>query len=120
MALRDTLRKRCQPLLASGERIEQIFLAQTGPSPYWLFLTYLVFFWVNYKIIAVTDQGIVIFRASAWAPAKPKEIEARLAPQALGPLSGLWGKMELNRTRFHVHKRFHKDAAAADLALRAA
>ncbi len=116
MALRDKLRERCQPLLEPGEKIEQIFLAQAGPSPYWLFLTYLMFFWTKYQIIAITDRNLVVFGASAMNPAKPRGLQARLPRTRLGPLSGLWAKIVLDGKRHFVHKRFHKDVAAADAA----
>jgi hypothetical protein len=114
MALRDKLRERCLPHLENGETIEQVFLAQTGPSPYWLFLTYLVCFWTKYRIVAVTDRSIAVFDAGIWSPAKPKRLWARLPRETpLGPVSGLWGKISLNGVTHHVHKRFHKDIAAA-------
>jgi hypothetical protein len=51
------------------------------------------------------------------APSKPKSLLSR-GPRnvRLGPLSGLWGQIHLDQ-RYWVHKRFHKDVAAADQAL---
>ncbi len=115
MALRDKLRARTQPLLDPGEQIQAVFLAQSGPSPYWFFLTYLVMFWIKYRIVVATDRAIVIFNSGLWAPAKPKALWVRLPRNVkLGPLSGLWGKLTLNGIRHWIHKRFHKDVAAAN------
>lgn len=97
-------------------------MAQTGPSPYWVFLTWLTMFWNKYRIVAVTDRGIVAFKATAFKPSfvkQPPMIERFDRNQQLGPCSGLWGKTTLGGERFHVHKRFHSDIAQADADLAA-
>jgi hypothetical protein len=44
-----------------------------------------------------------------------KEVLARLPRSTrIGPLSGLWARIELNGERQWVHKRFHGDVAMAD------
>ncbi|MBI2169793.1 MAG: hypothetical protein HYU28_09900 [Actinobacteria bacterium] len=122
MALRDKLRDRAQPFLEPGEEARHVFLAQTGPSPYFLFLTYLIFFWTKFYVVAVTDRSVIVLRASFWMPAKPKSLHQRLPRQSrLGaPLKGLWGKADVGGERMFVHKRFHNDVAAADAELSAA
>jgi hypothetical protein len=118
MALREKLAENVKPYLEPGEQIHQVFVCQTGPSPYWSFLTYLVAFWVKMHAVAVTDRNIVFLRTSIWSQTKPKHVESRLPRGTrLGPLSGLWGKMELEGQKYWVHKRFHKDVAAADAEL---
>lgn len=115
MAIRDKLVERSQPHLEPGEQIQQVFLAQTGPNPMLGALTYLIAFWVKYYVVVVTDRGIVFLRSGVLTPSKPKSLYKRVARQTtLGPLSGLWGKMMVDGERFWVHKRFHKDVAAAD------
>ena len=64
MNIRNKLRQQIEPRLEPGETLQQVFTAQTGPSPYWLFLTYLVFFRIRYWAFAVTDRRIVVFRTS--------------------------------------------------------
>ncbi len=116
MALRDKLRERVTPLLEPGEQVRQVFLAQTGPSPYWFFLTYLVLFWIKYYIVAVTDREVAVFRAGLWTPTKPKGFHQRY-PRGMrlgAPLSGLWARTMIGSESMHVHKRFHKDVEAAD------
>jgi hypothetical protein len=116
-ALRDKLAERVQPHLEPGEQLRQVFQAQTGPSPYWVVLTYLTMFWNRYVVVAVTDRSIVTFRASALKPAalkSPPQAERHDRRRTFGPVKGIWGKFELDGRRYWVHKRFHKDVAAAD------
>ena len=115
MALRDKLADRVRPMLQPGEQIQEVLLSQTGPSPYWALLTYLIFFAIKRRIIVVTDQAIVMVRAGAWTGTSAKEVLARLPRSTrFGPLSGLWARAELNGERQWIHKRFHGDAARAD------
>lgn len=120
MALRDKLVRRSVPYLEPGEQVQAVFLAQSGPSPYWMFLTLLILlFAVRYAVVVVTDRGIVVLRAGLFSPSFPKRVVARL-PRAtwLGEPHGLWGKIQLDR-RYYVHKRFHKDVVAANQMLTA-
>ena len=116
MALRDKLAERAQPYLEPGEQVRHVFMGQTGPSPYWSFLTY----WImlisgQYFVFVVTDRAILVLNAAKWLPNKVKGIEARL-PRAtqIGPVSGMWGKSEGLGKKVWIHKRFHKDVLAAD------
>jgi hypothetical protein len=116
MSLQNTLATRCQPFLPPDSQIRQVFLAQTGPSPWFFLLTYLILFAIQYRLVCVTDDGIYVLRASKFL-VKPKELIATLPRQTrLGPVSGLWGQMQLMGERHWVHKRFHKDVNAADAA----
>ena len=118
MNIRSKLRKQIEPRLEPGETLQQVFSAQTGPSPYWLFLTYLVFFRIRYWAFAVTDRRIVVFRTSFWRPSNVEEIAATLPRETrIGPVSGLWAGIEMGGTRYWVHKRFQKDVEEADAAL---
>ncbi len=120
MALRDKLAERVRPHLEPGEQLRQVFQAQTGPSPYWIFLTYLTMLWNKYVIVAVTDRAIVTFRATAFKPTfvkQPAEVHRLDRRRALGPLKGLWGKVDLDGQKFWIHRRFHSDVAQADAEL---
>jgi hypothetical protein len=117
MALRDKLAERVQPMLEPGEQIQQVFMAQGGPSPYWMFLTYwVVIFGAKYRIVAVTDRAIVVFKGSSMVPSKPKGLLGRGPRHIIGPATGLWGKCTVGPEQLWVHKRFHKDVLAADTA----
>ncbi|MEX5707029.1 hypothetical protein AB1484_01610 [Parafrankia sp. FMc6] len=120
MALRDKLTARAQPYLAPGETVQHVLQAQTGPTPYFFLLTMLIIFWIDYRIVVVTDQSILVLRAGKLVPTKPKGDAplARLPRETvLGPVSGLWGTTEATGEKLRVHKRFHKDIAAADAAI---
>lgn len=115
MALRDKLVRRSVPYLEPGEQVQVTFMAQSGPSPYWMFVTYIVLlFAIRYAIVVVTDRGIVVLRAGLFSPSFPKRVIARV-PRAtwLADPSGLWSKIQLDR-KYYVHKRFHKDVRAAN------
>lgn len=121
MALRDKLAQRAQPFLQPGEQVRHVFMGQTGPSPYFALLSYLiVLFGGKYYVFVVTDQSITVLRASKWIPSKPKSDNPEaVLPRAtqLGPMSGLWGQTNALGQRVWVHKRFHKDVNAADAEL---
>lgn len=113
--LRNKLVTRSQPLLPPNSNVRQVFQCQTGPSPYWFLLTYLVLPWIKYRIVCVTDDAIYVIRANKLVPSFPKElIETVPRDQQLGPVSGLWAPMQLLGERHWVAKRFHKDIEAAD------
>jgi hypothetical protein len=115
MGIRTKLRNNVEPKLEPSETLQQVFLAQSGPNPYWLFLTYLVFFRIKYWVFAITDRRILIYRAGFFAPSKVKDIAATLPRETkFGPVSGLWARIEIGGTRYWVHKRFQKDVQEAD------
>ena len=116
MALRDKLRERVQPHLEPGEQVQAVFMAQTGPSPWFAALSWLiVLFGAKYYVVASTDRAHVVFEASKWVPSKVKALSGRLPRHTvIGPLSGLWGSSTLLGPKTHIHKRFHKDVELAD------
>lgn len=119
VAIRDKISKNVQPHLEPGETLQAAFPAQGGAHPYLLILTgYVLFFWLaKYVIVAVTDRRIALFKASALATTKPKELIGSFPRETrFGPVSGVWAKIELGGTRYYVHRRFHKDVEAADAA----
>jgi len=116
MALRDKLAERAAPFLPQGSQVRQVFVCQTGPSPWFFLLTYLTIFWIKYRLVAVTQDGIYVLEGSKLTGgAKPKSLVGTI-PRAtqLGPVSGVWGQINLLGERHWVHKRFHKDVTAAD------
>lgn len=110
------VRKKIKPKLESGESVQQVFLAQSGLNPKWLFPLALVMLFSNkYWVFAVTDRRILIFRASAWMPSAAKDLAATLPRSTrFGPVSGLWGALDIGGTRYWVHSNFHKYVWAAD------
>ncbi len=116
--LRGKLRANTEQFLEPGENIQAVFLVQTGPTPYLFLLTYLLAFWTKYYAMVVTDRRILLLKASIWRQSDVKAVVDTLPRQTrFGPVSGLWGKIEIGDRRYWVHKRFHKDVAQADAAL---
>lgn len=120
MALRDKLARRSAPYLEPGEQIQAVFLAQSGPSPYFILLGFIIILiGARYAVVVVTDRAIVVLRAGMFTPTFPKRVVVRLNRGTwLGDPSGLWGKIQLDK-RYWVHKRFHKDVRAANQMLAA-
>jgi hypothetical protein len=120
MAIRDKLAQRVQSYLEPGERIQSIFMAQSGPSPYWAFLSIWIMMFTNgYAIVVATDRAYIVLQAGRFTPSKPKALRVRGPRNVwLGAPTGLWGQINLDQ-RYWVHKRFHKDVVAADQALQA-
>ena len=117
MAIREKMAQRAQPFLEPGEQVRQVFIGQTGPSPYFALISYwIVILFGKYRMIVVTDRAIVVLNASKWRPAKPKGLVKRMPRNTpLGPIRGaIWAPIQLEDERVWVHKRFHKDVDAAD------
>jgi hypothetical protein len=117
MAIRDKMAERAQPFLEAGEQIRQVMMAQTGPSPYFAFLSYLILLLMaQMRMIVVTDRAIVVLKASKMLSGRPKSLIARYPRNMpLGPVTGsLWTPVTLGGDRMWVHRRFHKDIRAAD------
>jgi hypothetical protein len=111
--LREKLASRCQPYLPPGSVVRHVFLTQTGPNPFWLMVTFWIVPLTKYWMVCVTDDAIYVLRSSVGA--KPKELAGTLPrDHQLGPVSGVWAKIELLGARHWVHKRFHKVVQAAD------
>lgn len=115
MALRDKIIERATPFLEEGERVEAAFAAQTF-NPYWAVLSYwIVLFGNAYRSVVVTDRRIIVFDTGKWSSTKAKSIRSVIdRGTVIGPASGLWWKCETLGEKLYVHKRFHKDVAAAD------
>jgi hypothetical protein len=118
MAIRDKLAQRATPFLEPGEQVQSVFLAQSGPSPYWSLLsTWIVVIAAGYATVVVTDRAIVVLRNGRLLGSVAKGLTARLPRQPMDNPSGLWGQVQLGGTRYWVHKRFHKDVQAANAAI---
>jgi hypothetical protein len=118
MALRDKLAQRAVPFLEPGEQVQAIFVAQSGASPYWSVLsTWIVLLTRGYATVVATDRAVVVLRNGWFTSTRPQGLRARLPRRPMDEPSGLWAKLELDGTRFWVHRRFHKDVRAANAAI---
>jgi len=118
VSIRSKLEKRAAPYLQSGERVHAVFPALSGPSPYWMFVTgSLLSLVLNYHLFVVTDQAIVVLDTSKFH-GRVKGVGLRHPRNFyFGEMTGLYGSFVLEDTKYFVHRRFHKDVAAADAAL---
>ncbi len=118
MALRDKLKRRTEEKLGPGQPVYQVFMGQTGPSPYWAFLSWwILIFGARYRVFALTNSGLHVFSASGWWPSKPKELLYTITTPTLPEVSGIWTKGHINNDKVWLHRRFKKDVAATQLAL---
>ena len=116
--MQNKLAARVQPLLPPGSQVRHTIVCQTGPNPWFFLLTYLVYFWIQYRIVVVTDTPSTCC-GPARARSGRRRCVATLPRQTrLGPVSGLWAKIELLGERLWVNKRFQKEIEAADAAAR--
>jgi hypothetical protein len=111
MAIRDTLRRNAAPFVETDEVIQVAFSAQTH-SQYLLLLLPLV---NSYRVVVVTNRRILVLRGGRWWLTRILG-EVRELPRTtmIGPAHGLWYRFDGLGERLYVHKRFHKDIAAAD------
>ncbi|SNS74671.1 hypothetical protein SAMN05421812_101633 [Asanoa hainanensis] len=117
MSLRDKLVARTQPLLPE-EQVQQVFLAQSGVSPWLSGLAGLLGeTLVRRRIVAVTDRSIVVF-ATSFSGTKPIAVVRRL-PRAtqIGPAKGIWARINVGDEKTWSHAKFRKEIRAADAAL---
>ena len=105
-------------VLQDGETVQAVFCAQTA-SPYWALVSYWIVLVKNaYRVVVVTDRRILVCKSGRMSTTPVNEVVAEF-PRAtrIGPASGVWYKCDALGDRLYVHKRFHKDVAAADAAL---
>lgn len=117
IAIRDKIIENTKSYLQPGEQVQQAFAAQTFNGN-WAFLSaWIVLFKSSYRCVLVTDRRIAVFDTGKFRASAPKSL-LRDVPRAtrIGPAKGLWYKTEALGERLYVHKRFHKDIAAADAA----
>jgi hypothetical protein len=118
MAIRHKLTQRAVPFLEPGEQIQAIFIAQSGAAPYWSFLsTWFVLLVRGYVTVVATDRAIVVLRNGWLTSARPRSLQARLPRQPMAEPSCLWARLELDGTRYWLHRRFYKDVRAANAAI---
>ncbi len=115
MAIRDKMRDNAASHLHPGETIQAIFGAQSV-SPYWSFASIWIVIYKNaYRVIVVTDTRTLVCQSGRFSITQCNEVLRELPRSTkLGPASGLWYKSDVFGEQLWVHKRFHKDIAAAD------
>jgi|SRR5579884_3928642 len=100
-----------------GERVQAVVTGQTGIRPTWRFLDEWLVVLNRPRIIAVTDNAIVVFKAGQfrWGRTHPKQ-ELYRVPRStkLGPFKHGWTKVDLGQERIWVHRRAYPLLERAD------
>jgi hypothetical protein len=115
MAIREKMRSNAAHVLQPGETVQQVFAAQTA-SPYLALISYWIVIFKNaYRVVVVTDKRILVCKAGRASTAAVKDVVRELPRSTkIGPATGVWYKCDTLGERMYIHKRFHKDVAAAD------
>jgi hypothetical protein len=115
MAIRDKMRSSAAHVVQSGETVQEVFAAQTA-SPYLALVSYWIIIAKSaYRVVVVTDKRILVCKAGRWSTASVKDVVRELPRSTkIGPATGVWYKCDTLGERMYIHKRFHKDIAAAD------
>jgi hypothetical protein len=116
MALRDSMRASAAQFVEPGETIQQVLGAQTASPMMMPLVGAIVTLIVNkYRIVAVTDQRILVLDSGKWSMRKARAVLTTLPRSTrLGPTSGLWHTIETPTGKLRVRRYFFKDIAAAD------
>ena len=110
MSLRSKLAQQASPLLASGERIQAVFLGASQPGNPGEGTCY-------YYTIVVTDRAILVLNRVRFGKT-PRLLSRHHRNVHLGPVKGIiWGSFLIDNTKYWVNWRFFKDVKAADAAL---
>lgn len=97
-----------------------MIMAQTGLSPWMMIIANgAIFQWMRKpRLLAVTDRRIAVFRAGRLSPTRPKELLTELPRQTMiGPVSGMWTKVQVAGESMWISRAFKKDVEAANAAL---
>jgi hypothetical protein len=117
------MRASATQFVAPDETIQEVFGAQTG-SPlvraiagtFGLIGAIIAASFNQYRIVAVTDQRILILDAGKWNMKNARSVlDVLPRPTTLGPCTGVWHTIEVPSGKIVVHRRFFKDIEAADV-----
>jgi hypothetical protein len=116
MGLRDAMRASAAQFVQPGETIQQVFSAQTASPMTAPLIGAVIALIINrYRIVAVTDQRILVLDAGKWTQRTARAVVSELPRTTrLGPTSGLWTKIETPTGKIYVRRLFFKDVKAAD------
>ena len=98
--------------------MQAVFVGQTTSQWFALISIWIIIMKSPYRVVVVTDRRILVCRSGRFRTTPVKEVVNELPRTTrIGPASGLWYKCQTLGDRLYIHKRFHKDIAAADSAL---
>jgi hypothetical protein len=115
MAIRDKMRHSAAQYLQPGEQLEAVIGAQTR-SNYLIVVSGLLFYAINnYRIVAVTNNRILVLNAGKWSMSKARGVVTEVPRfTRLGPGRGVWHRVQVGGEKLRVHRRFFKDVDVAD------
>jgi hypothetical protein len=109
------MRANAERFLQPGETVQAVFGAQTTSQWFALLSWWIIVIRNSYRVVVVTDGRIVVFRSGRFRMTPVNEVLHELPRNTrIGPAKGLWFRCESLGERLYIHKRFHKDVAAAD------
>jgi|ERR1700688_797110 len=118
MDLRSKLTRNVQAFLEPGEEVQAVFIAQTGASPHWVWLTgRAARIWTNpRRIIVSTERAIVVLNAGKTTTAQVTGVRTRLPRQTMiGPPQGRrWSWFQLGDERMWTYSRWYPDIRHID------
>jgi hypothetical protein len=116
MAIRDAMRGSAAAFTRPDEQIQTVIGAQTASPLMFPLVGSLIALFINkYRIIAVTDQRILVLDAGKMSIKRARGVVTELPRSTtLGPGSGIWHKIPAGSENLYVHRRFFKDIAVAD------
>jgi hypothetical protein len=121
MTLREAMRTAAWHYVVPGEIIQEVFGAQTAsPSKFPLIGALIRLFVNKYRIVAVTEQRILILNSGRFGMRKACGVVESL-PRAtvLGPGTGNWHAISTPSGTLRVRRRFFAEIEAADQLARA-
>jgi hypothetical protein len=117
---RAKVEEKVRPQLQAGENIDAtLSFAQTGPTPWFAILTYLIFFWIRYYAFIATNQRVLVVKRSTLL-GRVLDVESTYTRDQASVVEyrppKVWGKLELqlgpSPWTLNIH-RMHKQECDA-------
>ena len=114
IAIREKILENSQQFLQQGEQVQAVIGGQTLNG----WLGGVLLFFNRFRAVLATDRRIVVLDCGKMRMGKPMSVIRELPRNTkIGPTKGLWWKCTTLGDKMYVHRRFHKDVAAADAAI---
>jgi hypothetical protein len=122
---RDRVLALVQPELESGETVQACLpSAQTGPTPWFALLTYLIYFWIRMVGIVVTDRRVILVKRGTLTN-RVKGVEAAFPRSGVAVTdwhaANLWSRLVLSTPtgplKVNVHRIYKVGAQSVVAAL---
>jgi hypothetical protein len=117
----DAVQRELEP----GEQVQTCLASgQTGPSPWFALITYLMYFWIRVVGVVVTDRRVMIVKRSLLTT-RVKGVETAFARSGVAVTdwhaANLWSRLVLSTPtgglKLNVHRMYRDQAQALVAAL---